>query len=216
MEDYHDLVLKLANIYKKKNLVNINYEKIITEIISIINNIKKLISEFFATNYSSFKFSDSSNIQVIIIIAIITCFISLFIYYLLAILKYRKKSIVSNNQSDINITSLINSVYWQNKSEVFIQENNYTEATKSLYFACLSLMVENNIIKYDYNKTNYEIGKALFKHQQLKENFLIIAKTFEKAFFGEYQLKIEDYYTVKDSYEFCKDYIQKTGITNEK
>ena len=158
MEDYHDLVLKLANIYKKKNLVNINYEKIITEIISIINNIKKLISEFFATNYSSFKFSDSSNIQVIIIIAIITCFISLFIYYLLAILKYRKKSIVSNNQSDINITSLINSVYWQNKSEVFIQENNYTEATKSLYFACLSLMVENNIIKYDYNKTNYEIG----------------------------------------------------------
>jgi hypothetical protein len=167
------------------------------------------IKLWFWYNVLRFIFSDEAYPALRILFYVVV--FSIFIYFILRLLKvdvtglfYRNKS--ADNKIEADIIKKSDNVDFDKLIQEKINLGNYREVTRLLFIRALSALNARKLITWSRDKTNSDYIREL-KEQKMKEQFSYISFLFEYIWYGEFMVSKDHFERIYRMFnQFHEDY----------
>ncbi|MFD0931213.1 hypothetical protein ACFQ0R_01230 [Psychroflexus salinarum] len=146
-------------------------------------------------------------LKILLIVGLLVLIVWLFNkYYVLK----RKK--VPESKTEINLSEDERLVLKKDLSTLIEEaesETNFRLASRYLFLNILKNLKENNIIEYQFQKTNADY-KSEISQEEIKSDFTYASRFYEFVWYGDFQLEITEYKKAKNRFEAIITTIQNT------
>lgn len=163
-------------------------------------SLNKLLDSLFGTIPN-----DISKVVESIIMVLVVVIIAVALYFIIYYFVLSKGNIIfskKNNRGNINVNELSENIHEINFPKVildFEQNHNYRSAVRYHYLYILKKLTDRKLIKWTSEKTNKDYLKE-FTHESLKDAFGELSHIFDYVWYGEFDIKKEDYKYFKNKF----------------
>ncbi|MDR1877662.1 MAG: hypothetical protein LBQ84_08585 [Flavobacteriaceae bacterium] len=193
---------KPSEIYTGKDFVYeepIQQPNILTRFLTwIYNKFIDFLNELFDFNLRADTVSGRQVLwYILIFLSLILISIGIVFFY-----KKFKRSLGRNDKDDLSAEEVeknINTVNFDKLIQNAVKEQDYRLAIRFYYLKLLKLMTNQQLINYEYQKTNYEYFYEI-KNLQLKDLFKEVSFVFDYCWYGDHRAGESDFNMAKNKF----------------
>jgi len=206
---FNNLAISPDSITSIKNLKEFAYAKNLDSLLMALKKKNEVQSDIADNKSDWLKNLLASVVTKVLLWSLAGLFITFVLYKLFFIEGSFLRNNARNKVSELNEDTAGTHLYDYDKLIAkAINEKNYRLGVRYLYLQSLQQLAENNLVKLEAEKTNYEYINEL-NNSIYKDDFLWLTLNYEYVWYGEFDLDEENFYTLRNRFGQFNNLLQR-------